>query len=707
MEAEATTLDAMDKMDSRIKGTQTQTDSNVDDYCSTCITNGQAVYLSIDIFIERNTISISDKKHRISEPIFRLLCVFNYYENMPVSRECLLSCGWGTNNKTQNNVTVAVSDLRVLLRGTALQIVTIRGQGYQMRSSEEKLTITYRELSVQNNQKDKEALELVTAYQELMTESKLKEEYAKKLGIVHIGKVPESKALAIAYIKLKIESNLKDELAKELVMVNARKAKRTNDLVNARFEDQRLSQKVTLDHQERRQRQNELTLTTKHQAELAYITYFDRLTELPNRPLFFFQLAQAIVQCEIHNESLALITLDLDDFKAVNELYGHHVGDELLIALSTRMKDALRESDTLARIGGDEFGIIFTGLYNDKDCKTLLERLLTVASEPFIVHDIVIKVSASIGASLHPQDSISAEQLMRQADQAMYRSKQVGKNRYYILDNTQDNLVTEKLKSLVAIRNALNKHQFVLHYQPKVNMRTGLVIGFEALIRWQHPKRGLLSPVQFLPAIEHHSLQIDLGEWVIDTALTQISQWQKLGHKLPVGISVNIAALQLEQPNFTNRLTALLAAHPDVTPSCLELEILEKRALDDVQRVAQTMTACIALGVTFALDDFGTGYSSLTYLRQLPASVIKIDQSFVRDMLIDSGDLAIIHGVIALAKSFNRTVIAEGVETHQHGVALLQAGCDLAQGYGIAKPMPASDIPAWVSTWKPSEAWKV
>jgi EAL domain-containing protein (putative c-di-GMP-specific phosphodiesterase class I) len=296
---------------------------------------------------------------------------------------------------------------------------------------------------------------------------------------------------------------------------------------------------------------------------------------------------------------------------------------------------------------------------------------------------------------------------MRQSDQAMYLSKQVGKNRYYIFDNSQDKLLLEGQKSLVAIRNALDKQQFVLHYQPKVNMRAGTVIGFEALIRWQHPERGLLNPIDFLPAIENHPLLIDLGEWIIDTALAQISQWQKLGHKFSVSTSINIAALQLEQPDFTNRLTVLLAAHPTVAPSCLALEILETRALDDIQRVSQTMTACIALGVSFALDDFGTGYSSLTYLRRLPASVIKIDQSFVRDMLVDSGDLAIIHGVIALAKLFNRTVIAEGMETDQHGVALLQAGCNLAQGYGIAKPMPASDIPAWIHAWKPSEAWKI
>jgi EAL domain-containing protein (putative c-di-GMP-specific phosphodiesterase class I) len=233
------------------------------------------------------------------------------------------------------------------------------------------------------------------------------------------------------------------------------------------------------------------------------------------------------------------------------------------------------------------------------------------------------------------------------------------------------------------------------------------VIGVEALIRWQHPSRGLLNPLDFLPIIENNPMSIELGEWVIDTALTQISQWQKMGLDLPASISVNIAAVQLQQPDFTQRLTTLLAAHPNVKLCYLELEVLETSALDDVHHVSTTMLECIALGVSFALDDFGTGYSSLTYLRRLPADLIKIDQSFVRDMLIDTDDFAIVEGVIALAKSFKREVIAEGVETIEHGKALLQLGCNLAQGYGIAKPMPPFDVPAWINNWRPDASWQL
>jgi diguanylate cyclase (GGDEF)-like protein len=413
-----------------------------------------------------------------------------------------------------------------------------------------------------------------------------------------------------------------------------------------------------------------------------------------------------MLQCSRHKQSLAVVFLDLDGFKHVNDTHGHDIGDELLIALSVRMKEALRENDSLARIGGDEFVAVLADLTTVEDCEPVLERLLLAASEPVIFDNIVLNISASIGVTLYPQDNVGADLLMRHADQAMYVAKESGKNRYHLFDTAQDDAVKVQRESLEAIRSALDNHQFVLHYQPKVNMRKGIVTGVEALIRWQHPKRGLLNPIEFLPVIENNPMSIEMGEWVIDTALTQISQWQKLGLNFPVSISVNIAALQLQQPDFTDRLMILLAAHPDVEPHYLELEVLETSALEDVYNVSTIMNACMALGVNFALDDFGTGYSSLTYLRRLPANLIKIDQSFVRDMLHDSDDLAIVEGVIALAKSFKRDVIAEGVETIEHGTALLQLGCELAQGYGIARPMPASEIPTWISDWKPDVNWQ-
>ncbi|ASP47175.1 sensor domain-containing protein [Cognaticolwellia beringensis] len=439
--------------------------------------------------------------------------------------------------------------------------------------------------------------------------------------------------------------------------------------------------------------------------KLERIAHFDVLTNLPNRVLLADRLSQAMLQCSRHKKSLAVVFLDLDGFKAVNDAYGHNMGDKLLIALSHSMKGALREGDSLARIGGDEFVAVLTDLTTDNECQPILERLLSAASEPVTIGDKVLNVSASIGFTIYPQDNVDTDQLIRHADQAMYVAKESGKNRYHLFDTAQDDAVKVQLESLEAIRGALDNQQFVLYYQPKVNMKTGTVTGVEALIRWQHPERGLLNPIEFLPAIENSPMNIEMGEWVIDTALKQIGKWQAMGLIFPDCTSVNISAVQLQQPNFTNRLMALLAAHPDVEPRYLELEVLETSALDDVHNVSKIMDNCIALGVKFALDDFGTGYSSLTYLRRLPANLIKIDQSFVRDMLHDADDLAIVEGVIALARSFKRNVIAEGVETIEHGTTLLQLGCELAQGYGIARPMPASDIPAWISEWKPDANW--
>jgi diguanylate cyclase (GGDEF)-like protein/PAS domain S-box-containing protein len=448
----------------------------------------------------------------------------------------------------------------------------------------------------------------------------------------------------------------------------------------------------------------DITERKKAEKELERIAHYDLLTSLPNRALLLDRLGCAMIQCQRRNQSLGVAFLDLDGFKSVNDVHGHSVGDALLVSISQRMKAALREGDTLARIGGDEFIAVMIDFEKIEDSETVLERLLMAAASPVDVNGAVMQVSASIGVTFYPKDGLDADLLMRHADQAMYIAKQAGKNRYQLFDTAKDNELKMQREDRGDIRSALGRREFVLHYQPKVNMNTGEVIGVEALIRWQHPGRGLIPPLAFLPGIEGHAISLKLGEWVIDTALSQISQWRGIGIKLP--ISVNISAYQLQQANFTTRLAALLAAHPKVKAHYLELEILETSALSDIDQVSATMKACHDLGVRFALDDFGTGYSSLTHLRRLPAHLIKIDQSFVRDMLKDADDLAIIQGVIGLAKAFQRDVIAEGVETIDHGVALLKLGCELAQGYGIARPMPAGNIPEWVSSWKADDAWR-
>jgi diguanylate cyclase (GGDEF)-like protein/PAS domain S-box-containing protein len=447
----------------------------------------------------------------------------------------------------------------------------------------------------------------------------------------------------------------------------------------------------------------DITAMKEHQQQLEHIAHYDALTGLPNRVLLADRLHQAIAQARRRETLMAVVYLDLDGFKEVNDSHGHETGDGLLIALSQRMKEALREGDTLARPGGDEFVIVLADLATVAECEIVLIRLLHAAAAPAQIGDRVLKVSASLGVTLFPIDDGDADSLLRHADQAMYQAKQAGKNRYHLFDVDQDAAVSIRRESLDHIRRALDRREFVLYYQPKVNMRTGTVVGAEALIRWQHPARGLLPPADFLPVIEDHPIGVELGEWVIETVLLQIRDWNAAGLGIPV--SVNVGARQLQQGDFAARLSQMLAARPEVRPGQLELEILETSALEDVAQVSERMHACRALGVSFALDDFGTGYSSLTYLKRLPANLLKIDQSFVRDMLDDPDDLAIVKGVIGLATAFRRKIIAEGVETVAHGSRLLSLGCDLAQGHGIARPMPAAALPGWAAAWRPDAAW--
>ena len=449
---------------------------------------------------------------------------------------------------------------------------------------------------------------------------------------------------------------------------------------------------------------SDITALKEQQNQLERIAHFDALTNLPNRVLLADRLQQAMAQAQRRGQQLAVAYLDLDGFKGINDRRGHDVGDQVLITLASRMRQALREGDTLARLGGDEFVAVLIDLEDVTASLPMLTRLLAAAAQPVQSGELDLQVSASLGVTFYPQEQdIDPDQLLRQADQAMYQAKLAGKNRYQIFDAAHDSHLRGHHESIEGIRLALKQHEFVLHYQPKVNMRTGAVVGAEALIRWQHPDQGLLAPAVFLPVIENHELAVAVGEWVIDAALSQMEAWQAAGLDLPV--SVNIGAHQLQQPDFVDRLRAILTAHPGMDAGNLALEVLETSALEDIAWVSEVIEACAQMGVTFALDDFGTGYSSLTYLKNLRVSLLKIDQSFVRDMLEDPDDLSILRGVIGLAEAFKRQVIAEGVETVAHGTVLLQLGCDIAQGYGIAHPMPGEEMPSWVRRWKPDEAW--
>ncbi|EIC20757.1 bifunctional diguanylate cyclase/phosphodiesterase [Thiorhodovibrio frisius] len=434
-----------------------------------------------------------------------------------------------------------------------------------------------------------------------------------------------------------------------------------------------------------------------HEGELDHLANYDALTELPNRRLLSDRLEQALAGTRRSERFIAVCYLDLDNFKPINDQHGHEVGDEVLIGIADRLRKLMRAQDTVARLGGDEFVLLFTDLARAEDCHLLLERVLAAATTPILSHGVAHRVSASIGVVLSPPDVDSADTLLRHADQAMYIAKEAGGNRYHLHDAEQNRLIQEQRLKRHHLEQALDGQGFVLYYQPKVNMVSREVIGVEALIRWPHPDEGLLLPGAFLPLVEGSDLEIAIGEWVIAAALTQLATWQRLGLKLPV--SVNISNGHLLQPSFAQRLEQLLAEHGDCDPGCLELEVLETSALSDIERTSQTLTACRALGVRFALDDFGSGYASLAYFRRLPIDVLKINQSFVQDMLGDAEDREIVESVVRLAHAFDRLVIAEGVETPEQEALLTLLGCRMGQGFGIARPMPAEAIPDWVSNW--------
>jgi diguanylate cyclase (GGDEF)-like protein/PAS domain S-box-containing protein len=440
-----------------------------------------------------------------------------------------------------------------------------------------------------------------------------------------------------------------------------------------------------------------------HEAELDRVAHYDPLTGTPNRRLLADRLKQAIARTERSELSLAVCYLDLDGFKAINDLYGHAVGDKLLVAIAATLRQVLRTEDTLARLGGDEFVMLLSDIGSPEECSLILERILTSVKSPVEMEGSHVTVSASIGVSLYPQDHADADTLIRHADQAMYLAKEAGKNRFHLFDPESDRKAQVHRQFVDRLTAAMEREEFCLFYQPQIDLSNGQIIGLEALIRWQHPESGLLSPAEFLPHLRGTALERPLGVWVMNTALRQMQDWKTRGYDFHV--SINVSASHLLSTEFLEDLGQALRNCPDISSHNLELEVLESTAIDDMDQAASVLYQCRAMGVRLALDDFGTGYSSLTYLRKLPFDQLKIDQSFVRDMLKDSEDLGIVEGVIRLAAAFNRSVIAEGVETLEHGAKLVQLGCKLAQGYGIARPMPPEHFADWANRWNADKAW--
>lgn len=439
------------------------------------------------------------------------------------------------------------------------------------------------------------------------------------------------------------------------------------------------------------------------EAALDRIAHYDPLTGSPNRHLLSRRLDQAISRANRLGRSLAVCFLDLDEFKVINDKHSPTQGDQLLVGVAANLQQILRADDTLARLGGDEFVLLLSDIADLQECERLLKRVLAAVNLPVVLGDTPVSITASMGVSLYPHDQVDADTLLRHADQAMYLAKEEGRNRFHLFDPESNRQAQQHRLYLAELHQALDQNEFVLYYQPKVDLINGDIVGVEALLRWQSPVHGLVSPAQFLPDIDGSALETPIGEWVIKTMLKQASIWQHQGYSLHV--SANVSANHLLSNNFYTQLQQALAQQPDVSPSHIELEVLETAAIRDMDMAVTTLMRCRELGIQFSLDDFGTGYSSLTYLRKLPVNLLKIDQSFVRGMLDNPDDLSIVQSVVQLAKSFNRGVIAEGVETMAHGAALVQLGCRMAQGYGIAKPMPAEQFPEWCEQWKIRQAW--
>lgn len=443
--------------------------------------------------------------------------------------------------------------------------------------------------------------------------------------------------------------------------------------------------------------------THKLTKALSWQANHDALTKLPNRTLLKDKLETSLEEVKKTQTLLTLFFIDLDGFKPVNDEYGHDQGDKVLKIIAQRLLSIIRDNDMVARLGGDEFVITLLSFGDYDEITKALERVMATISQPIPVGSANIVLSASIGVSIFPDDHSDADTLLRHADQAMYIAKQKGRNQYHFFDVESNHVTTQKEMQRQRLEQALSDDEFFLVYQPQVNMRTGKIFGFEALIRWNHPEQGVIFPANFIPLCEDSDLIVRIGDWTFSKAMEQLRYWLNSGFDFR--LAINIAPKQFQHPDFLNKLDQLLSDFSDIPADHIELEVLESAALQDTCIVSDIIRACHQRDISIALDDFGSGYASLSYLKQLPANQLKIDKSFVLDMLTDEADRAIVEGIISLAGIFKRQVIAEGVETREHGVMLLRLGCDIAQGYGISKPLKHEDVLAWAKSWLPDPNW--
>jgi len=492
-------------------------------------------------------------------------------------------------------------------------------------------------------------------------------------------------ARSMALIPLRLE----DEVIGLLQLLDADERKISRDLVEF-LESIASSIAIAFEHRQVTEQLQE------RENRLDYLRFHDSLTGLPNRQYLRQQLRQALARTRRSGQPGAVLLLDLDRFKTVNDSLGHDLGDRLLREIAARLRTNLRENDVLARIGGDEFAILFEGLRDGQQVARRVEVLMEQLTRALCIADFELYVTASIGISLFPNDSNEIEGLLQAAEVAMYRAKQTGRNRYQFY-RTEMNPRTRDLLLLEGqLRQALEKEQFVLYYQPKIDLLSGRVAGAEALLRWQHPERGMVSPADFIPLAEETGLIVPIGDWVLRQACHQVRRWQQAG--LPLRLAVNLSGRQFQQEQLLDWLDAVLA-DCGATPQSLELEITESVAMHSVENSIAILGAIRQRGLRLAIDDFGTGYSSLSYLKRFPIDCLKIDQSFIRTLDSDANDGTIADSVIALARAMELQVVAEGIEKPEHLQFLQQRGCHEGQGYLFARPLPLAEFEDFVANW--------
>lgn len=433
----------------------------------------------------------------------------------------------------------------------------------------------------------------------------------------------------------------------------------------------------------------------KSEQRMEHMATYDDLTGLPNRALFKERLQYAVTRAKRYAESFALLLLDLDHFKDVNDTLGHPVGDALLVAVGERLTSAIRESDIVARLGGDEFGILQLNLKNADDAAAYAQRVIDLLSEPFVIKEHQIHTDTSIGIALYMPGESDPTHLLSQADTALYRAKAEGRRGYRFHDAQVETEVRQRVAVIEELHEAVAKKQFVLYYQPQVDTRTGRLVAVEGLLRWKHPKRGILEPGEFIRIAEDSGLLLEIDEWVLQEACRQMRVWHDQRLMKRATMSVNLSPLQFKTVEFEENVVAALE-EAGLDPHCLELEITERSFAERPDEVAKVMKRLDGRGVRFSIDDFGTGYSSLQYLKRLPVSKIKVGQEFVRDMMGDASDASIVRAIISLGQELGHEVIAEGVETKEQLDFLQDRGCFLVQGYFFGRPQPATELTAWL-----------